>query len=95
MVRKMPKYNENINDANIKTDDELFVMKRSGMRIKFDIERIVNAISKANDEMTVAFDKLSDKEIREIALKIEKDARKILINRNFFQKIFKKRCREL
>lgn len=71
----MSQYNEDINDANIKNDDDIFVMKRSGVRIKFDIERIVKAITKANNEMTVIFDKLSDKEIRDIALQIEKSAR--------------------
>lgn len=53
---------------------ELFIMKRSGERVPFDIRKIINAISKANSEMTNPIDKLSSTGISDIAESIFKQA---------------------
>ncbi|MCI7068209.1 MAG: anaerobic ribonucleoside-triphosphate reductase [Mollicutes bacterium] len=50
------------------------VMKRSGERVPFDRQKIVNAINGANDEEGIPSERLSPEEIANIALGIQKDA---------------------
>ena len=80
----MSAYNENIKDANIMNgiiDNNIYVMKRSGKRTPFDVNRIINAIKKANDEMSLSTDKLTDNDITTIAYNIGNTA--ITANRDF------------
>lgn len=67
-------FNETINDAN--QSENLYIMKRSGTRVPFNETKIMNAISKANEEMVLATDKMSKAEIRKVAEKIKKTATK-------------------
>lgn len=65
-------YAETINDAN--QADSLYIMKRSGQRVPFNINKIMNAVNKANEEMTLDTDKMTQQEIRDIAEKIRSTA---------------------
>ena len=57
--------------------NQLFIMKRSGERVPFDLRKIINAVSKANKEMTNPVDKLPQEAIDNIAVSIEKQARNL------------------
>ena len=50
------------------------VMKRSGERVPFDVDKIANAIMKANREEGIMSERLTADQIREIAEGIRKDA---------------------
>ena len=49
-------------------------MKRSGERVPFDESKIVRAIEKANAEVTIPLEKMSEEKIEEIAAQIKRDA---------------------
>lgn len=51
------------------------IIKRSGSEVKFDISKIISAISKANDEVLLK-DQLSNDEIRQIAENVQKICKK-------------------
>ena len=55
-------------------ETKICVMKRSGERVPFDRQKIVNAINGANDEEGIPSERLSPEEIANIALGIQKDA---------------------
>lgn len=57
--------------------NQLFIMKRSGERVPFDLRKIINAVSKANKEMTNPVDKLPQEAIDDIAISIEKEAKNL------------------
>lgn len=67
-------YNDIVRDANI-NNNETYIMKRSGIRVPFDKEKIVKAIQKANKEVTIKSKQLPEKDIREIATGIELTAK--------------------
>lgn len=67
-------YNETIQDANNQTTD-IYIMKRSGVRVPFDNSKIVKAIKKANNEITIKSQQLSDEYIHDIANRIERTAK--------------------
>ena len=50
------------------------VIKRNGSEVEFDIEKIVNAISKANEEVE---NKLTPSEITELANKVQNKFKKL------------------
>ncbi len=69
-------YNEYL-DGNIHEEEELtqvYVMKRSGERVPFDIDKIINAVEKANNEEGILSERLTSGEIAGIAYGIMKDA---------------------
>ncbi len=66
-------YDERL-DGNINDDLQLYVMKRSGERVPFNIEKIINAIRKANREEGIVSERLTEEQIRSIAEGIMKDA---------------------
>lgn len=68
-------YDESL-DGNLEIDaPQIYIMKRSGERVPFDGEKIANALRKANKEEGILSDKLTDAQIADIVLGIEKDAR--------------------
>lgn len=68
-------YDESL-DGNLEIDaPQIYIMKRSGERVPFDGEKIANAIRKANEEEGILSDKLTEAQIADIVLGIEKDAR--------------------
>lgn len=71
---KIQNYNETVNDAN--QAENLYITKRSGMRVPFDETKIINAIAKANEEMALTTEKMTKSEIRSVAEKIKKAATK-------------------
>ena len=67
-------YNESL-DGNLDFDNiQLYVMKRSGERVPFEADKIVNAIEKANREEGIPSERLSQEQIYEITRGIVKDA---------------------
>lgn len=67
-------YDESLG-GNMETEEtKICVMKRSGERVPFDRQKIVNAINGANDEEGIPSERLSPEEIANIALGIQKDA---------------------
>lgn len=67
-------YDETL-DGNMETEEiKICVMKRSGERVPFDRQKIVNAINGANDEEGIPSERLTPEEIANIALGIQKDA---------------------
>ena len=68
-------YDETLDGNNLVDEPKICVMKRSGERVPFDIEKIVNAIEKANREEGIASERLTPDQIMEIALGIRKDAK--------------------
>lgn len=58
------------------TIKNLYIMKRSGQRVLFDKKKIVNAITKANNELYTSKDRLSVVAIRTIAKDIKEEATK-------------------
>ncbi len=46
------------------------IIKRNGAEVAFDIEKIINAIKKANDEVTESSNRLTDEQIVDIAEKV-------------------------
>lgn len=67
-IRTEERYEDNFNQGN------LFIMKRSGERVPFDESKIVRAIEKANAEVTIPLEKMSEEKIEEIAAQIKRDA---------------------
>ena len=67
-IRTEERYEEDFNQGN------LFIMKRSGERVPFDDSKIVRAIEKANAEVTIPLEKMSEEKIEEIAAQIKRDA---------------------
>lgn len=67
-IRTEEKYEDDFNQGN------LFIMKRSGERVPFDESKIVRAIEKANAEVTIPLEKMSEEKIEEIAAQIKRDA---------------------
>lgn len=65
-------YDEDLRDAN--QTENLYIMKRSGKRVPFDQQKIIQAIRKANGDMSIPSDTLPEKDIQEIALGIKKSA---------------------
>ena len=67
-------YDETL-DGNLDLDDiKMCVMKRSGERVPFNPEKITNAIHKANREVGIITERLTEDEINKIVLGIVKDA---------------------
>ncbi len=67
-------YDESL-DGNMEIEEtKICVMKRSGERVPFDRQKVVNAINGANDEEGIPSERLSPEEIANIALGIQKDA---------------------
>ena len=67
-IRTEERYEDDFNQGN------LFIMKRSGERVPFDDSKIVRAIEKANAEVTIPLEKMSEEKIEEIAAQIKRDA---------------------
>lgn len=67
-IRTEERYEDDFNQ------DNLFIMKRSGERVPFDESKIVRAIEKANAEVTIPLEKMSEEKIEEIAAQIKRDA---------------------
>lgn len=67
-IRTEERYEDDFNQGN------LFIMKRSGERVPFDESKIVRAIEKANAEVTIHLEKMSEEKIEEIAAQIKRDA---------------------
>ena len=67
-IRTEERYEDDFNQGN------LFIMKRSGERVPFDESKIVKAIEKANAEVTIPLEKMSEEKIEEIAAQIKRDA---------------------
>ena len=67
-IRTEERYEDDFNQGN------LFIMKRSGERVPFDENKIVRAIEKANAEVTIPLEKMSEEKIEEIAAQIKRDA---------------------
>ena len=67
-VRTEERYEDDFNQGN------LFIMKRSGERVPFDVSKIVKAIEKANAEVTVPIEKMEKSKIEQIAEQIKRDA---------------------
>lgn len=67
-IRTEERYEDDFNQGN------LFIMKRSGERVPFDKSKIVRAIEKANAEVTIPLEKMSEEKIEEIAAQIKRDA---------------------
>lgn len=59
---------------NMETTDKLYIMKRSGQRVLFDKRKIVNAVTKANNELYTSKERLSKVTINRIAKEIREDA---------------------
>ena len=69
-----PIYDESL-DGNMEVEEpKICVMKRSGERMPFDRNKIVDAIRGANDEEGIASERLTEAEINQIAFGIMKDA---------------------
>lgn len=67
-------YDETL-DGNMSVDEpKICVMKRSGERVPFNKDKIVQAIKGANNEVGIASERLSEEEINAIAYGIWKDA---------------------
>lgn len=67
-------YDETL-DGNMSVDEpKICVMKRSGERVPFNKDKIVQAIKSANNEVGIASERLSEEEINAIAYGIWKDA---------------------
>ena len=67
-IRTEERYEDDFNQGN------LFIMKRSGERVPFDESKIVRAIEKANAEVTIPLEKMSEEKIEEIAAQIKRYA---------------------
>lgn len=67
-IRTEERYEDDFNQGN------LFIMKRSGERVPFNESKIVRAIEKANAEVTIPLEKMSEEKIEEIAAQIKRDA---------------------
>lgn len=67
-IRTEERYEDDFNQGN------LFIMKRSGERVPFEESKIVRAIEKANAEVTIPLEKMSEEKIEEIAAQIKRDA---------------------
>ncbi len=67
-IRTEERYEDDFNQGNS------FIMKRSGERVPFDESKIVRAIEKANAEVTIPLEKMSEEKIEEIAAQIKRDA---------------------
>lgn len=67
-IRTEERYEDDFNQGN------LFIMKRSGERVPFDESKIVRAIEKANAEVTIPLEKMTEEKIEEIAAQIRRDA---------------------
>lgn len=70
-IRTEERYEDDFNQGN------LFIMKRSGERVPFDESKIVRAIEKANAEVTIPLEKMSEEKIEEIAAQIKRDAENV------------------
>lgn len=71
-MRRM--YNETL-DGNLDINGaKICIMKRSGERVPFDKRKIVDAITKANNEEGIITERLNGEQIQSIADGIEKDA---------------------
>ena len=63
-------------DGNLDMEEQkIYIMKRSGERVIFNKDKIINAIRKANLEEGILSQRLADDQIVDIANAIEKDAR--------------------
>lgn len=67
-------YDETLDGNAGETDIKICVMKRSGKRVGFDVNKIISAITRANNEEGIISQRLSDDEIKQIAYGIQKDA---------------------
>lgn len=67
-------YNEYLDGNNRVV--ELYVVKRSGARVPFNFEKIVTAITKANNAEGILSNRIPEPEIRRIALAIQSNAEK-------------------
>lgn len=67
-------YNEAL-DGNMHTaDTNIYVMKRSGKRVPFEVSKIENAIRKSNDDMGMPSERISEDELQKIGEAIFKEA---------------------
>ncbi|SET33119.1 ribonucleoside-triphosphate reductase class III catalytic subunit [[Clostridium] aminophilum] len=63
-------------DGNLGLEEQqIFVMKRSGERVPFNPEKIEHAICKANKEEGILSERLTDAQIHDVVIGIQKDAR--------------------
>ena len=63
-------------DGNLDMEEQkIYIMKRSGERVIFNKDKIINAIRKANLEEGILSQRLADDQIVDIVNAIEKDAR--------------------
>ena len=67
-------YDEELDGNSHVEEPTMCVMKRSGERVPFDVDKIANAIMKANREEGIMSERLTADQIREIAEGIRKDA---------------------
>lgn len=58
--------------------NEIYIFKRNGMKVLFDRQKIINAITKANNEMEDLDAMMSEHEIEDVAASIEYKAREKL-----------------
>ena len=72
-IRTEERYEDDFNQGN------LFIMKRSGERVPFDESKIVRAIEKANAEVTIPLEKMSEM----IAEQLNCDAETITADTSF------------
>ena len=71
----MTYYDETL-DGNLDMEEQkIYIMKRSGERVIFDKEKIIQAIRKANLEEGILAERLTEDQIVDIVNGIEKDAR--------------------
>lgn len=66
------RYDEEWKQSN--PQDNLFIIKRSGERVPFDINKIIVAITKANNSVNLEKDKLDEDSIKKIAVGIQNQA---------------------
>lgn len=59
-MRTEERYEDDFNQGN------LFIMKRSGERVPFDASKIVKAIEKANAEVTIPLEKMSEERLKKL-----------------------------
>jgi ribonucleoside-triphosphate reductase len=68
-------YDENLDGNMNDVEQQIYVMKRSGERVPFNIDKIKKAIIKANVEEGIISERLTESEISDICLGILKDAK--------------------
>lgn len=67
-------YDESLDGNMDESNHMVYVMKRSGERVPFDLDKIIKAIQKANNEEGIVSERLTEGEIAGMAYGIMKDA---------------------